>query len=166
MTLTVTAAGAELAAELAEVAAAAFPLACPPSVAAADIAAFIEENLSAERFTGYLADPQRQVLAVRADGRTIGYAMLVADAGPHPRIELSKFYVLPGHHGSGAAAALMRAALAGATVSGAACVWLGVNRENERAQRFYRKQGFTVTGERSFPLGAGVQSDFVMTCRL
>lgn len=166
MPVTVTAAGADLAGELAAVAAATFPLACPPSVPAADIAAFIEEHLSAERFAGYLADPTRRVLAARDGTRLIGYAMLVAGPGPHPGIELSKFYVLAGHHGQGAAAALMSAALVSAAASGASRVWLGVNRKNERAQRFYRKQGFTVTGERTFTLGEAVEEDYVMTRRL
>lgn len=149
--------------ELAVVAAATFPLACPASVQPEDIAAFIAAHLSAPRFTGYLRDPDRRVLTARADGHIVGYAMLV---GPGPAVELSKLYVMAEHHGAGAAAALMTAALDWALSTGAERVWLGVNRNNERAQRFYRKQGFVVTGERTFELGATVEHDFVMTRRL
>ena len=46
-------------AELAEVAARTFPLACPPSVPQANIASFIDANLSDARFAEYLADPRR-----------------------------------------------------------------------------------------------------------
>ena len=63
--------------ELADVAALTFPLACPASVSADNIAAFIDENLSEQRFRDYLADPDRWVLAAREDERIVGYAMLI-----------------------------------------------------------------------------------------
>ncbi|HOB48387.1 MAG TPA: GNAT family N-acetyltransferase [Mycobacterium sp.] len=172
MALTVTAATGDDVAELARVAAETFPLACPPSVRPADIRAFIEENLSVHRFATYLDDPDRRVFAARDGGHLVGYTMLVGGVGSdpavgavvrlRPAVELSKMYVLAGRHGTGAAAALMRSALEWAADAGSACVWLGVNRDNERAQRFYRRFGFAVAGERMFRLGAGVESDFVM----
>lgn len=161
---------------LADVAARTFPLACPPSAAPDDVAAFIAANLSPTRFGEYLADPQRVVLIAYDDADPVrpmlGYAMLirgvaddvdVARAVPlRPAIELSKMYVLPVGHGAGASAALMTAALDQARVSGAACVWLGVNQENQRAQRFYAKHGFSVSGTKTFRLGRGVKHDYVM----
>lgn len=172
MPVTVSPATAADADELARVAAATFPLACPPSAAPADVAAFVAENLSAGRFAGYLTDPGRQVLAARVGGTIIGYALLAHGPGSDPAVaaavtlgpavELSKMYVLADHHGTGAAAALMGSALTWAADSGAACVWLGVNRGNERAQRFYRKHGFAVVGDRTFRLGRGLECDFVM----
>ena len=158
--------------ELADVAARTFPLACPPSATRENIAAFIAENLSQERFRDYLADSDRAVLAARADGRIVGYVMLIRGVPddeevrqavtPRPAVELSKMYVLPDGHGAGVSAALMTAALQHATDLGAKCVWLGVNQQNERAQRFYTKHGFTINGTRTFRLGAGVENDYVM----
>jgi ribosomal protein S18 acetylase RimI-like enzyme len=52
--------------------------------------------------------------------------------------------------------------LARSTALGAACVWLGVNQENQRAQRFYAKSGFTVSGTKTFRLGGHVENDYVM----
>ena len=152
------------AAELAAVAALTFPLACPPSVTADNIAAFIEANLSAGRFADYVDDPDRAVVIARQDDRIVGYAMLVR--GGTDAAELSKMYVLPDRHSRGAAAALMERALAVATDWGVRRVWLGVNQENQRAQRFYLKSGFTVSGTRTFRLGADVESDYVMTREL
>lgn len=159
-------------AELAALAAATFPLACPRSAAGADIAAFIAANLSPQRFADYLADPDRRVLTASDDGRIIGYTMLIRGIGadpdiaravPHrPAVELSKMYVLATHHRGGAAAALMRSGIAWAAGCGAQAVWLGVNQENLRAQRFYGKHGFAVSGTRSFVLGASREHDFVM----
>jgi ribosomal protein S18 acetylase RimI-like enzyme len=159
--------------ELAAVAARTFPLACPPSVALNDIASFIDANLSDARFADYLADPQRLILTTHdGDDRITGYAMLISGVSDdpdiqravhiRPAIELSKMYVLPAYHGSGVASALMDAALSAAADRGAGCVWLGVNKKNPRAQQFYTKHGFTVSGNRTFHLGEHTESDYVM----
>jgi ribosomal protein S18 acetylase RimI-like enzyme len=147
-------------AELADVAARTFPLACPPSVTPDNIAAFIDENLSEDRFRDYLADPARAVLAAREDGRIVGYVMLIR--GVSDEVEVSKMYVLPDSHGAGVSAAMMAAALASGKELGATSVWLGVNQQNQRAQRFYTKHGFTITGTRTFRVGGGVEHDYVM----
>jgi ribosomal protein S18 acetylase RimI-like enzyme len=158
--------------ELAGVAARTFPLACPPSVSRANIASFIDANLSDVRFAEYLADPQRLILTASYDDRIAGYAMLIQGVGDDPDVqravqvrpaaELSKMYVLPDKHGSGASMALMDAALAAAVAWGAGCVWLGVNQKNYRAQRFYKKCGFTINGTRTFQLGTHDENDYVM----
>ncbi|KAA0100993.1 GNAT family N-acetyltransferase [Mycolicibacterium sp. P1-18] len=158
--------------ELADVAARTFPLACPPSTGADDVAAFIAENLSAARFHDYLADSDRVVLVAHDDARILGYAMLIrgviADADVQkavplrPAVELSKMYVLADAHGAGVSAALMTAALDASRALGAACVWLGVNQENQRAQRFYAKQGFQISGTKTFRLGGRIEDDYVM----
>ena len=93
-------------AELAEVAARTFPLACPPSATRANIASFVDANLSAARFAEYLADPQRLILTAGQDDRIVGYAMLIRGVGDdpdvqravrvRPAVELSKMYVLFG----------------------------------------------------------------------
>jgi ribosomal protein S18 acetylase RimI-like enzyme len=146
--------------ELAAVAARTFPLACPPSTPAENIASFIDTNLSAIRFAEYLTDPQRAVLVARQDGQIVGYAMLIR--GANGDAELSKIYLLADFHGTGLATMLMDAALATAADWGAHSVWLGVNQENQRAQRFYLKSGFKISGTRTFRVGAGRENDYVM----
>src|SRR5699024_5320949 len=64
--VTVTPAQADEAGTLATLAAATFPLACPPTVDPADIAAFAATELSAERFTAHLAAPDTAVLLARS----------------------------------------------------------------------------------------------------
>ena len=100
-----------------------------------------------------------------------GYAMLVhgepADSDVQaalrlrPTAELSKIYVVPGHHGAGVSRLLMAASLEAAGQRGAAGVWLGVNQLNERAQRFYRKSGFEQVGTKRFLVGARYEDDYV-----
>ncbi|MBC9821735.1 GNAT family N-acetyltransferase [Terrabacter sp. MAHUQ-38] len=157
---------------LAAVAAATFELACPPSMTRERVEAFVSEVLSAARFTEYTADPARHLLLAERRGETLGYAMLVAGEPSdddvraairhRPTVELSKIYVLPRAHGTGAATLLMNRSLAWARDRGAAGVWLGVNQENERAQRFYAKSGFERVGKKRFLVGGTYEDDFVM----
>jgi ribosomal protein S18 acetylase RimI-like enzyme len=157
---------------LAAVAAATFELACPPAMTRERVEAFVVEVLSAERFAGYLTDPDRQVLLAERDGAALGYAMLVAGEPAdedvraairlRPTVELSKIYVLPEAHGTGAAALLMERAVAWAGEGRAAGVWLGVNQQNLRAQRFYAKNGFERVGTKRFLVGGAYEDDYVM----
>lgn len=159
------------AAALAEVAAATFPLACPPHVTQQSMDTFIATVLSQERFEDYLADDVRAVFLAEDEVGPLGYAMVVAGepADPDvrsalrhlPTVELSKIYVLPRSHGTGAAAELMAAALGHARELGAAGVWLGVNQVNARAQRFYAKSGFERVGTKQFLVGDSYEEDFV-----
>lgn len=143
-----------------------------PGATPDDIEIFVTDVLSGERFGEYLSDPARIVLKALADDDIVGYAMLVAGdpADPavaaavalHPVVEISKMYVLPGHHGTGVSTALMLAALEWARTEGYPGVWLGVNQENVRAQRFYAKHGFSGVGARTFTVGNQVYQDYVM----
>jgi ribosomal protein S18 acetylase RimI-like enzyme len=171
MPITTRRAGPEDAAELHDIAARTFALACPPGTTDADISAFVSTHLSVERFRDYLADEHRTLLLAEADGAPVGYAMLVA--GPIPdadvravvdektSIELSKFYVALDSHGSGAASTLMAATLEAAAATGAETCWLGVNQRNVRAARFYDKSGFTVVGTKRFLVGEQWHDDHV-----
>ncbi|MFC9353627.1 GNAT family N-acetyltransferase [Arthrobacter sp. NPDC057013] len=157
---------------LADLAAATFPLACPPGSSPEDIRLHLNRTLSEERFAEYLADNKIAILVLDGDGRLDGYTLLVdrestdpdvlRALGGHRSVELSKCYVHPDRHGRGAAAALMRASLDWAAEQGAASVWLGVNGQNAKAIRFYEKSGFTRIGTKSFTLGDSVESDFIL----
>lgn len=172
MGIDVTAAAEADLVEIADVAARTFPLACPPAATPDNVAAFIEENLSQSRFADYLVDPDRVVLVARSEHSITGYAMLIRAVPDdpdvqravevRPAVEVSKIYVLPEQHGSGVATALMTAAVQKAEDMGAAVIWLGVNQQNLRAQRFYAKHGFAVWGTKSFRLGAAIENDYVM----
>ncbi len=151
--------------QLAALAACTFPLACPPSMAPDNIASFINTNLSPARFAEYLADPQRAILTAQHDGRIVGYAMLIRGVVDNTA-ELSKMYVLPEYHGAEVGSALMERALSAAEEWGVRCVWLGVNQANQRAQRFYIKSDFTISGTRTFQVGTRLENDFVMVREL
>ncbi len=154
------------------VAAATFPLACPPGSTVASQDAFIREHLSVAAFTQYLADPDRELFVSTAGASLGGYTMVVfgeptdADAAAsvttRPTAELSKVYVLPEWQGSGIAAALVEASVAAALARGARSVWLGVNQLNARANRFYEKCGFERVGTKKFRVGDVFEDDYVL----
>lgn len=156
-----------------ELAAATFALACPPSTTASSISTFIAGNLSEERFRAHLADPTRLILVVddQPAGRLAGYTMTVFEAPSdpdvvaaltrHPTAELSKFYLRAEHHGSGISLALMVATIEAVAFRDCAGLWLGVNQQNARANRFYDKHGFDVVGTKRFLVGERWEDDFV-----
>lgn len=165
----------EDAAALHELAAATFPLACPPESTTVDQSAFIDAHLSEASFRGYLADADRVVLVNEIDGRLVGYTMLVfgeptdadvraslGDDRARPVAELSKCYALPSSHGSGVASRLLELTIDHARERGIRHVWLGVNQQNVRAQRFYAKHGFTTVGEKRFRVGERLENDYVL----
>lgn len=161
---------------LSDVAASTFPLACPPHATPEDIAIFINDVLSFERFGEYLSLSSHTVLKAVDDETIVGYVMLIAgdptdpavaaELPAGPLLEISKMYVLPGKHGTGVASALMHAAIELAREAGHSAIWLGVNQHNQRAQRFYAKHGFEQIGTKTFQVGSQTHHDFVMCRRL
>ena len=171
MTITVRAAADTDGVLLHELADATFGLACPPGTPPDDARAFVSSELSVKRFEKYLADANRALLLAEVDGTAAGYSMLIfgeptdADVAAvvtaRPTVELSKFYVMAASHGTGLSVALMAATVEIARFHGAASTWLGVNQQNERANRFYEKSGFLLVGTKQFALGDRLEDDFV-----
>jgi ribosomal protein S18 acetylase RimI-like enzyme len=159
------------AALLHRLAAATFPLACPPHTTVEAIEDFLATVLSEASFANYLRDPDRALFIAEDDAIPAGYTMLVfgephdADAAAaitlRPSVELSKIYVLEGHHGQGVAPALLDRSMDAARERGAAGMWLGVNQENARANRFYEKSRFALVGTKHFLVGGRLENDFV-----
>src|SRR5690606_16381717 len=139
-----------------------FPLACPPTLDDASIAAFGAESLTRERFVAHLADPERGLLLAVEDlgggaPRAGGYTLLgsrsalpgTGEGAGEPGAsgedeaavpaELSKCYIDAAYQGTGVADMLLAATLDVARAAGADRVWLGTNRVNGRARRFYAR---------------------------
>lgn len=184
-------AGPAEAGEVAAFAGRLFPHACPPGMADADIAAFVAENLSPERFANYVADPRYLVLVARVGGKLAGYAMAFFPASAQDQAEaieagapvdvvledtpregelvyLSKLYVDTPWRGTGVFDILMREALAEVArraEGGESYVWLGTNTANKRAIRAYKRAGFRVVGAREFVVGEQINKDVTLAIR-
>lgn len=77
-------------------------------------------------------------------------------------IDLARLYIDSKWHGQGLADSLMMEALSRSRNLGFSHLTLGVWENNERARSFYRRWGFSQTGEREFVLGHDRQLDLVL----
>lgn len=178
----------QLASDYADLAARTFPDACPKTMAAEDIEAFIAGNLSEEAFAGYIASPRHVLVGLRDQQcRLIAYSLSllpegdgaagIEDGAPvdavlsdgerlGPLIELSKFYLDQEWRGSGLAGKLMTATLKALSAQTREWerpyIWLGTNAGNRRAQGLYSKLGFELVGRRQFMVGEQNNDDVVM----
>jgi ribosomal protein S18 acetylase RimI-like enzyme len=165
--VTIRAATLADAAAVASLAAATFPLACPPHSTPRDIAEHIRTRLSESVIVAELGDESIRYRLAEVSGALVGYTMLVGDVPPPdgPRgerpMELRRIYVHEEWHGHGVGAALMTDALQRADA--ADLLWLGTNELNNRAIRFYRRHGFEVSGSKTFRVGQAIECDYVMS---
>lgn len=132
-------------------------------VPVADMLAHGAAQNSAAAFSRYMADGARIWLAEAADtAAPVGFALLCESNLPGAKagdIELRRIYVLQRCQGSGLAAALLDHVIRAA--AGHQRLVLGVNVNNARAQAFYRKQGFAISGRRTFTVGTASYDDYV-----
>jgi ribosomal protein S18 acetylase RimI-like enzyme len=132
-----------------------------------DIAAHIANAYGTSQQEKELVDPDIATLLVEVDAQFVGYAQLrsgltpVCVTGERP-IELWRFYIARPWHGRGVAQALMNKVERDAYRRGARTLWLGVWERNERAQSFYRKNGFMDVGSHVFVVGTDAQTDRIL----
>jgi diamine N-acetyltransferase len=132
-----------------------------------DMAAYLVSAFSLQKQAEELADPNSLFLIADADGVAVGYAMLRSGDVEHSvtgdkPIELVRLYLSRESLGSGLGAALMQACIDEAKQRGYETLWLGVWKNNHRAQAFYRKWNFQEVGTHVFQLGDDPQTDILM----
>jgi len=139
-----------------------------------DLAAFLAEYRSEERFRAHLADPPTRVQVAEVDGRLAAYCLIVRGQGiderPEPRPErpvfLSQLYCAPAMTGHGFGAALLEWAIAEGRAWGADAVQLSVFSENPGAQRFYQRYGFAKVADIDFWVGNHRDHEFLYELKL
>lgn len=152
--------------------AASFPLACPKSVSPTDIQVHLARKCSAENFKSNIADENSIVIVACNGSELLGYVHLIFSetesaevasvlSSVSSNVKLNRFYVHPEVIGQGVAQKLMQRAFEIVHEFGWSALWLTVNKENERANKFYQKWGFQIVGESDFILGGSVQHDYV-----
>jgi diamine N-acetyltransferase len=106
-------------------------------------------------------------LIAYADNEIVGYAKLRRDRS-YPELEgkkaleVERIYVVKSFQDKKAGKALMDRSIEIAKQENCVYIWLGVNTDNEKAIRFYKKYGFTIFGEKNFQLGNAVDTDYLM----
>ncbi len=124
--------------------------------------AFSNENMLQE-----LSNPDSQFYFAKSQGEAIGY--LKVNFGPAQTdlkeatgMEIERIYLNASFQGNGVGAQLFDFAEALASTSKVTYIWLGVWDQNERAIRFYEKQGFKAFDTHAFYLGNDRQTDILM----
>lgn len=125
-------------------------------------AAFSTEQLSRE-----LADTATEIYLAFNEGAVAGYLKL-NHAGAQTELqdkhalEIERIYVAAAFYGKKLGQLLYEKAVEVAHRAGARYIWLGVWEANERAIRFYTKNGFVPFDTHVFRLGHDEQTDIMM----
>lgn len=133
-----------------------------------DIVDFCLSRHTTAAYAAYLAAADTRItLAVTGEDAPVGYAMVCApefdaiDLQPGDA-ELKRIYRLYRYRSGRTGQRLMDAALADARSMGRTRLLVGTNAGNLRAIEFYRRNGFTDVGTRTFVVGEQVCCDLVL----
>ena len=132
-----------------------------------DLATFLAESHSVDRWRAYLTDPATATWLMEVDGEAVGYALVGDCALPHPEVtpgcgELKRIYMLKTWQGGGRGSRLMETALAWLEANKTGALWLGVWSQNHGAQRLYERMGFEKVGVYDFKVGQSVDHEFIL----
>lgn len=99
------------------------------------------------------------------NGSPAGYVSFSAEPGKTAK--LHKVYLLQQYHGQGIGQLMLNHAADRCRESGCVAVKLNVNKQNVRAQKAYRRNGYAVVASEKNPIGNGFfMDDFVMERKL
>jgi diamine N-acetyltransferase len=142
-----------------------------PHNSAENMRQYLDTGFSEEKLKAELSDTNSAFYFARLGTDVIGYLKLNTGAAQtelkdRQAVEIERIYVAAAFHGKKVGQALYEHALAEAAKAGAAYIWLGVWEKNERALRFYEKNGFTAFDTHLFRLGTEEQTDIMMKLAL
>lgn len=129
--------------------------------------AYLESAFNTPKLRKELSDPHSQFYFLSCGGQLAGYLKIneepsQTDIHDEKSLEIERFYILGAFQGGGMGQFLMDQALSIAIARKKDYVWLGVWEHNEKAKRFYEKNGFFRIGSHSFVMGDDDQTDFVL----
>jgi ribosomal protein S18 acetylase RimI-like enzyme len=119
--------------------------------------AYADKSFSEEACRAELRDEKNIFHAVFYNSQPAGYSKIIL-AAPHPAValrpvtKLERLYLLKEFYGLELGQRLLQQANVFSKENGDKGVWLEVWKGNDRAIRFYEKQGFQTVGETAFVL--------------
>ena len=132
----------------------------------AEIAQYVLSELTVEKFSASLGEPETSLLAAEYGECLVGFAAIrfgaPCPAATEAVVELQTLYVQEHHVGHGIGRSLLQAAEAMAHERSASPLWLTVNAKNARAISFYARQGYSKVGTTYFVLGEGRHENHVL----
>lgn len=132
---------------------------------------YLEEGFSLEKLTQELNNENSEFYFVKTDNKIIGYLKVnFGDAQTelidNKGFEIERIYVLKEYHGKKVGQLLYDKAIEIAKGKEVDFVWLGVWEHNNRAIRFYEKNGFIPFDKHIFKVGDDEQIDIMMRLKL
>lgn len=132
-----------------------------------NMVAYIAEAFNEDKLRCELCDKNSSFFFLYADGRIVGYLKLneapsQTDINDRDSLEIERIYVTSEFQSVGLGRYLMEQAINIAIERRKKYAWLGVWERNEKALRFYKKNGFYESGTHNFVMGDDTQTDYIM----
>lgn len=132
-----------------------------------DMKKYLESSFSIPKLTSELNNPDSRFFIVWDDVNAVGYLKInfgqaQTELQDDTAIEIERIYVKSEYHGQKVGQLLYEKALEIAEQEQMKYVWLAVWEENQRAIRFYTKNGFVAFDKHIFRLGDEEQTDIMM----
>ena len=132
-----------------------------------DMDAYLQDAFNVDKLSKELNDSNSAFYFLYYGEKLAGYLKLneapsQTDINDNTSLEIERIYVSSEFQGQGLGRYLMEQAIAIATERTKQYAWLGVWEKNEKAIRFYKKNGFYEIGTHSFVMGEDVQTDYIM----
>ena len=128
---------------------------------------YLNEGFSIEKLTAELKNENSVFYFALSENNIIGYLKInfgvsQTELNDEKALEIERIYVSKEYHGKKVGQVLYDKAIQIANESNVNYVWLGVWEENQRAIRFYEKNGFVEFDKHIFNLGNDEQTDIMM----
>ena len=136
-----------------------------------NMTSYLVEEFSLEKLSSELINPNIEYYFARIGEEVIGYLKLnigiaQKELQNENSLEIERIYVSKEYLGKQVGQLLLGKAIAIANDIKLNFIWLGVWEKNQRAIRFYEKNGFEVFDEHLFILGDDKQTDLLMKLKL
>ncbi|MCW3464556.1 GNAT family N-acetyltransferase [Chitinophaga nivalis] len=132
-----------------------------------DMQDYLDRAFTTAKLQQELANPDSRFWFVLEEGNPAGYLKVnfntaQTELKEATGMEVERIYVAAAWLGKGVGQLLLDKAIQAGAEQGCAYSWLGVWENNQRAMRFYEKNGFVPFDEHYFTLGTSVQRDVMM----
>lgn len=128
---------------------------------------YVATSFALDKMKAELENPESLFFFIKIGTSVAGYLKLnwgaaQTEAEASQALEIERIYVLADFHGKKLGQLLLEKAREVALEKKAPYIWLGVWEKNQRALRFYEKNGFEPFDKHTFILGDDVQTDIMM----
>ncbi|MEB2777256.1 GNAT family N-acetyltransferase [Algoriphagus sp. D3-2-R+10] len=132
-----------------------------------NVNSYLEEAFTEEQFAEEMESPASVFFLLEVDGELAGYSKVnfvpaQTDLNDNSSLEVARLYLLEKYIGLGLGKILLNHTINFAKLNRKKYLWLGVWEKNNRAIKFYEKNGLSIFSSHAFPFGDEIQTDFLM----